>query len=41
VMARAHLWNPYWSHHAAQAQGYQLPWVKPYSVLDRYTPREI
>ncbi len=40
VMARAHLWNPYWSHHAAQAQGYQLPWVEPYSVLNRYTPRE-
>lgn len=40
VMARAHLWNPYWAHHAAQALGYHLPWPAPYSVLDDYTPRE-
>jgi len=40
VMARAHLWNPYWTRHAAQAMEYALPWPEPYHLLDRYTPRE-
>jgi len=40
VMARAHLWNPYWTRHAAQALGYELPWPDPYSLLNDYTPRE-
>ncbi len=40
VMARAHLWNPYWTHHAAQALDYSVPWPKPYAVLDGYLPRE-
>ncbi len=39
VMARAHLWDPYWTHHAAGALDYPLPWPNPYAVLDGYTPR--
>jgi anthraniloyl-CoA monooxygenase len=38
-LARAHLWEPYWTRHAAAALGYELPWPDPYSTLDRYTPR--
>ncbi len=38
-LARAHLWEPYWTRHAAYALGYDLPWPKPYSTLDDYTPR--
>ena len=26
VLARAHLWDPYWTRHAAYEQGYALPW---------------
>lgn len=39
LLARAHLWDPYWTLHAAKALGYPLPWPKPYSTLDEYTPR--
>ncbi len=39
VLARAHLWDPYWTRHAAAELGYRLPWPKPYAALDRYTPR--
>jgi anthraniloyl-CoA monooxygenase len=39
VLARAHLYDPYWTRHAAYEQGYRLPWPPPYSSLDRYTPR--
>ncbi|MCG8469875.1 MAG: bifunctional salicylyl-CoA 5-hydroxylase/oxidoreductase [Gemmatimonadetes bacterium] len=38
-LARAHLWEPYWTRHAAYASGAPLPWPDPYSSLDRYTPR--
>ena len=38
-LARAHLWEPYWTRHAAYALGYPLPWPLPYSTLDGYTPR--
>ncbi|MGH7540545.1 MAG: FAD-dependent monooxygenase, partial [Gemmatimonadota bacterium] len=38
-LARAHLWEPYWTRHAAYALGYDLPWPEPYSTLDGYTPR--
>ena len=38
-LARAHLWEPYWTRHAAYALGYDLSWPKPYSTLDDYTPR--
>jgi len=39
VLARAHLWDPYWTRHAAQELGYALPWPPSYATLDRYTPR--
>ncbi|MGF1508129.1 MAG: bifunctional salicylyl-CoA 5-hydroxylase/oxidoreductase [Myxococcota bacterium] len=29
-LARPHLWNPYWTHHAAAAAGIDLSWPKPY-----------
>jgi anthraniloyl-CoA monooxygenase len=39
VLARAHLYDPYWTRHAAYEQGYTLPWPQPYGALERYTPR--
>jgi anthraniloyl-CoA monooxygenase len=39
VLARAHLWDPYWTRHAAFEQGYELPWPNPYCSLAGYTPR--
>ncbi|MDY7094476.1 MAG: bifunctional salicylyl-CoA 5-hydroxylase/oxidoreductase [Acidobacteriota bacterium] len=39
ALARMHLWDPYWTRHAAHALGWDLPWPDPYSVLDRFTPR--
>jgi anthraniloyl-CoA monooxygenase len=38
-IARMHLWDPYWTRHAAHELGHALPWPPPYAVLDRYTPR--
>ncbi len=38
-IARAHLFDPYWVRHAAQAQGFELPWPAPYGVLRGYSPR--
>jgi len=37
VLARAHLFDPYWTRHAAHAQGWPLPWPPQYSALSRYT----
>ncbi|HKY60845.1 MAG TPA: bifunctional salicylyl-CoA 5-hydroxylase/oxidoreductase [Gemmatimonadota bacterium] len=39
ALARAHLWDPYWTRNAAWRLGWELPWPDPYSTLDRYTPR--
>jgi anthraniloyl-CoA monooxygenase len=39
VLARAHLYDPYWTRHAAAELGYALPWPKPYESLDRYKAR--
>jgi anthraniloyl-CoA monooxygenase len=39
IMARAHLWDPYWTHHSTQALGHSLPWPDPCAVLDGYTSR--
>jgi anthraniloyl-CoA monooxygenase len=38
-LARAHLWDPYWTRHAAYASGVKLAWPDPYDSLDRFTPR--
>ena len=39
VLARAHLFDPYWTRHAAWMLGYQLPWPDPYKSVERYNPR--
>src|SRR5439155_1159061 len=39
VLARAHLWDPYWTRHAAHEMGHALPWPPQYSTLDTYKPR--
>ncbi|MGH7629163.1 MAG: bifunctional salicylyl-CoA 5-hydroxylase/oxidoreductase [Gemmatimonadales bacterium] len=39
VLARAHLWDPYWTRHAAADLGHTLPWPPMYATLNRYTPR--
>ena len=39
VLARAHLWDPYWTRHAAADLGYPLRWPPEYDTLNRYTPR--
>lgn len=35
VLARGHLFDPYWTRHAAYEQGYAMPWPKQYP-LDRF-----
>jgi anthraniloyl-CoA monooxygenase len=39
LLARAHLWDPYWTRHAAHELGHPLPWPAPYETLNRYRPR--
>ena len=39
LLARAHLFDPYWTRHAAWMLGYPLPWPDPYRSLERYNPR--
>ncbi|MEM7414462.1 MAG: bifunctional salicylyl-CoA 5-hydroxylase/oxidoreductase [Gemmatimonadota bacterium] len=39
LIARAHLFDPYWTRHAAHMLGYALPWPDPYRSVERYTPR--
>jgi anthraniloyl-CoA monooxygenase len=39
VLARAHLWDPYWTRHAAYEQGFDLPWPDPYLPVKTFTPR--
>jgi anthraniloyl-CoA monooxygenase len=39
VLARAHLWDPYWTRHAAADLGYTVPWPPMYETLNRYKPR--
>jgi anthraniloyl-CoA monooxygenase len=39
VLARAHLFDPYWTRHAAQEQGYEIEWPDQYKSVSRYTPR--
>jgi anthraniloyl-CoA monooxygenase len=39
VLARAHLYDPYWTRHAALAQGHALAWPKQYCAIERYHPR--
>jgi anthraniloyl-CoA monooxygenase len=39
VLARAHLYDPYWTRHMATKQGYVMPWPKPYGPIEGYEPR--
>jgi anthraniloyl-CoA monooxygenase len=39
LLARAHIFDPYWTRHAAWMLGYALPWPGPYKSVERYTPR--
>jgi anthraniloyl-CoA monooxygenase len=39
VLARAHLFDPYWTRHAATEQGYELGWPDPYISVAGYQPR--
>ncbi len=39
LIARAHLFDPYWTRHAAYMLGYPLPWPDQYKSVERYTPR--
>lgn len=39
LLARAHIFDPYWTRHAAHMLGYELPWPNQYRSVERYTPR--
>jgi anthraniloyl-CoA monooxygenase len=39
VLARAHLFDPYWTRHAAYEQGFPMAWPDPYGAMDRYNFR--
>ncbi|MBV8535272.1 MAG: bifunctional salicylyl-CoA 5-hydroxylase/oxidoreductase [Alphaproteobacteria bacterium] len=40
VLARGHLYDPYWTRHAAYEQNYDLEWPKQYLSAGSFTPRE-
>jgi anthraniloyl-CoA monooxygenase len=40
VLARGHLWDPYWTRHAAFEQGVDLPWPDQYLPVKTFTPRD-
>jgi anthraniloyl-CoA monooxygenase len=39
VLARGHLYDPYWTRHAAYEQGYDLSWPDQYVLVKTFTPR--
>jgi anthraniloyl-CoA monooxygenase len=39
VLARAHLWDPYFTRHAAWEQGVEVPWPDQYVSAKGFTPR--
>jgi anthraniloyl-CoA monooxygenase len=39
VLARAHLWDPYWTRHAARDEGHDLPWPDQYASVKGFNPR--
>ena len=39
LLARAHMWDPYWTRHAAYELGWPLAWPPQYQSLQRYRPR--
>ncbi|HSN98979.1 MAG TPA: FAD-dependent monooxygenase, partial [Candidatus Nanopelagicales bacterium] len=38
-LARAHLYDPYWTRHAAKQQGWDLPWPEQYLLARDFSPR--
>src|SRR5213594_587257 len=40
VLARGHLYDPYWTRHAAYTQGWDLPWPDQYVSVKGFRPRE-
>jgi anthraniloyl-CoA monooxygenase len=40
LLARGHLYDPYWTRHAAFEQGYAVPWPPQYAPAESFTPRE-
>ena len=38
VMAKGHLFDPYFVRHAAHALGFELPWPKQYARVAQFTP---
>ena len=41
VLARAHLYDPYWTRHAAREQGVELPWPDQYVSATSFVPRAV
>jgi anthraniloyl-CoA monooxygenase len=39
LLAHAHLFDPYWTRHAADMQGDPQSWPDPYRSVERDTPR--
>ncbi len=39
LLARAHLFDPYWTRHAAHMLGHDMEWPNQYQSVSRYTPR--
>ena len=39
AIARAHLYDPYWTRHAAAEQEYETAWPPQYRAVARYRPR--
>ena len=39
MIARAHLYDPYWTRHAAVALDHEADWPNPYQSLDRFNFR--
>ena len=39
LLARAHLFDPYWTRHAAYTLGHDLEWPNQYQSVSRYTAR--
>jgi anthraniloyl-CoA monooxygenase len=39
LLARAHLWDPYWTRHAAYELGWPLAWPDPYESMNQFRPR--
>lgn len=40
VLARGHLFDPYWTRHAAYEQGHDLSWPNQYISATSFTPRD-